>query len=214
MENWLTQRTIVARWFVAVVLVGLMLAGTANGQSGFKLNEPKRSTAGYFLVATPELDRSRFSRTVILMLEHDSAGAMGLVVNRPIGRTRVAELLRTMGLDPDGVAGDLAIYSGGPVESERGFVLHSSDYKGKGTVAISRSLAITTRSEIIRELAAGRGPRESLVIFGYSGWGPGQLEDEMASGAWFTIPLDGALLFDKDQDRKWEKAVDRRGVQL
>ena len=185
MQNWLAQKVSIRWWFVGVVVMGLVLAGTATGQSRFRPNDPKRSTAGYFLVATPELDQSRFGRTVILMLEHDANGAMGFVVNRPIGRTRVAELLATMGLQPNGVAGELAIHSGGPVEPERGYVLHSSDYKGKGTTAISRSLAVTTRSEIIRELAAGKGPRESLVIFGYSGWGPGQLEDEMAAGAWF-----------------------------
>jgi len=214
MEIGLGRKNIAAGCFVAWVVVGLALVATAYGQARFRPSVPIRSTAGYFLVATPELDRSRFGRSVILMLEHDSAGAMGLVVNRPIGRTRVAELLSTMGLEPDGVAGELSIYSGGPVEPERGFVLHSSDYQGKGTTSINRSLAITTRSEIIRELAAGKGPRESLVIFGYSGWGPGQLENEMERGSWFTIPLDGELLFDKDQGRKWEKAVDRRGVEL
>jgi len=194
--------------------MGIVLAGAATGQTRFKPKRANRSTAGYFLVATPQLDHSRFGRTVILMLEHDSEGAMGLVVNRPIGRTPVAELLGTMGLEPAGVRGELAVYSGGPVEPERGFVLHSSDYKGKGTTIINSSLGLTTRSEVLRELAAGRGPRKSLVIFGYSGWGPGQLENEMASDSWFTIPLDVELLFDEDQDRMWEKAVDRRGVEL
>ena len=199
-------------WGFAVLLVGgVILTGSAKAQAQHRVF---RSTAGYLLVATPQLDHSNFGRTVILMLEHDADGAMGLVVNRRIGRTRAADLLSTMGLAPAGQRGEVDIYSGGPVEQERGFVLHSPDYKGPGTTVINHSLAVTTRSEVIRELANGRGPKQSMVIFGYAGWGPGQLDDEIAAGAWFTIPLDTTLVFDKDPDRKWEKAMDRRGIEL
>jgi len=199
-------------WLAVLFAAAVGIVGSAAvwSQSG----PSTQSTAGYLLVATPELDRSVFSRTVIFMLEHNSEGAMGLVVNRPVGRTPVAELLSTMGLEAAGLRGELEVFSGGPVEQGRGFVLHSSDYKGRGTTIINRHLGVTTRSEVIRELAAGKGPKESMVIFGYAGWGPGQLEQEMDSGAWFTIPLDTALVFDQDQERKWSRAMDRRGIEL
>lgn len=200
-------------WWLAALLTVAMFVPVESTESA-QFHTPDESTAGYLLVATPELDGSNFGRTVIFMLEHDENGAMGLVVNRPIGRTGAADLLRTMGLEAGGLEGELEVFSGGPVESGRGFVLHSPDYKGDGTTMVHHSLAVTTRSEVIRELAAGRGPSESLIIFGYAGWAPGQLEGEMEAGAWFTIPLDTGLVFGKDPSRKWEEAMDRRGIEL
>jgi len=207
------RRGLVRCWlFILFIATAIALLSPAQGLSQFVPNN--RSTAGYLLVATPELDHSRFGRTVIVMLEHDSEGAMGFVVNRPLGQAPVAELLGTMGLERAGLRGEVEVFWGGPVEPGRGFVLHSADYEGEGTTLVNRSLGVTTRSEVIRELAAGRGPSESMIIFGYAGWAPGQLENEMASGAWFTIPLDTGLVFDEDQAGKWKKAMDRRGIPL
>lgn len=201
-------------WCLASVLTLIGIAFLGSVGEGAQFHTPDQSTAGYLLVATPDLDGSSFGRTVIVMLEHDAQGAMGLVVNRPIGRTHAADLLSTMGLEPGRLETELEVYSGGPVEPGRGFVLHSPDYEGEGTTIVNHSLAVTTRSEVIRELAAGRGPKQSMIIFGYAGWGPGQLEDEMEAGAWFTIPLDTALIFDKDPDDKWDEAMERRGIEL
>lgn len=174
----------------------------------------KTFLTGYLLVATPLLRDPNFTRTVVFILEHEKNGAMGLVVNRSLGTTLFSELLSQMGEASEKSSGTVALYYGGPVEPERGFVLHTSDYEGQGTVSLNKSLSLTTRPEILRDMAAGRGPSQSMVIFGYAGWGPGQLEAEIAEGAWFSIPLDITLLFDPDLRGKWEEALDRRGTPL
>jgi putative transcriptional regulator len=151
------------------------------------------SLAGQLLVASPSMRDPRFARTVILMVRHDKTGAMGLVINRPVGERALAELLNAFGESPPAAGGGVRIFAGGPVQPELG-----------------ASMAMTASRDIFRDLIAGTGPGKSLFAFGYSGWGPGQLEGELSQNAWFTAPADVALVFDADRDKVWELAMERR----
>lgn len=163
------------------------------------------SLAGQFLVATPSMGDPRFDRTVILMVAHDQNGALGLVINRLIGARPIATLLQRLGeQDTSGVTGNVRVFSGGPVQPGVGFVIHSTDYHRAQTLDIDKRVALTSSREIIHDIGNGSGPKQSLIAFGYAGWGPGQLEDEMKNRVWVTAPVDLKLIFDEDRDKLWE----------
>ena len=168
------------------------------------------SFVGQLLVASPAMRDPRFARTVILMVRHDKDGALGLVINRPVGERPLADLLKAFGESAPETSVRVRIFAGGPVQPEIGFVLHSSDYRLPDTVAIGAAMAMTSSRNIFRDLAAGAGPGKSLLAFGYSGWGAGQLEGELKANAWFTASADVALVFDADRERVWDLAVQRR----
>ncbi len=170
--------------------------------------------SGQLLVASPEMRDPRFAGTVIFMVRHDSHGAMGLVINRLLGSGSVAELLRVFGLEDDDAKGTIRMHYGGPVEPQYGFVLHSTDYARDGTILVNKDVAMTSEVEVLRAISRGKGPRRSLFAFGYAGWGPGQLEGELARKAWITVPADKGILFDDDLDSKWQRAMARRGFDL
>ena len=136
---------------------------------------------GQLLIAAPGIGDPRFDGAVIYMIHHDKDGAVGLAINRPVGQHKLAELLEALGQDAKGV-GDASerVFAGGPVQPEIGFVLHTSDYKDDRTIAVDARFAVTSDTKILRAIAAGKGPKKSLIVFGYAGWGPGQLEDEMS----------------------------------
>ncbi|MBI2999458.1 MAG: YqgE/AlgH family protein [Deltaproteobacteria bacterium] len=167
---------------------------------------------GQLLVATPEMGDPRFAETIVYIVEHDQNGAMGLVINRPLAKGPIADLLRGLGVESRAARGEIVIHYGGPVEHETAYVLHSDDYAGKGTTVVGGGVAVTVDTEIVRAIAEGKGPRQSLFIFGYAGWAPGQLEAEIRANAWFTIPAEKKLIFDDDPETKWEHAMARRKV--
>jgi len=170
----------------------------------------RTSLAGQLLVAAPSMDDPRFAGAVILIVEHGPAGAMGVVVNRPIGERPLAGLLDALGQKEGDVAGDVRVFSGGPVQPELGFVVHSSDYQRPETVAITDRLSMTASVAILQDIAAKKGPAKALVAFGYAGWGPGQLEHEIELSAWGLAEADPALVFDEDRDKVWDLAWKRR----
>jgi putative transcriptional regulator len=175
----------------------------------------QESVTGRLLVATPELDDPNFDHTIVYMVEHDGSGAMGLVLNRVLGKGPVAELLEGLGIEGEvDPAAEIEVHYGGPVESGRGFVLHSPDYTGENTVVLSDLVALTTSLDVLSAIAAGNGPKRSLFALGYAGWAPGQLEAELAVGAWVVVEADEALLFDDETDSKWQRALDRQGIDL
>ena len=167
---------------------------------------------GQLLVATPEMNDPHFSQTVIYMIEHSENGAMGLVINRPLAKGPITDLLKGLEAEDEEAKGEIIIHSGGPVEPRKAFVLHSDDYADKATTAVGGGLALTTDVEIVRAIGRGKGPRRSIFVLGYAGWAPGQLEDEIRAGGWFTIPADEKLILDGDFTTKWERAVARRKV--
>jgi putative transcriptional regulator len=154
----------------------------------------------------------RFAESVIYLIRHDGTGAMGLVVNRPIAQGPLADLLKALGQKGETGDGTVRIHFGGPVESESLFILHSNDYAAKTTMFVGNGLGVSGGDDILQAIARGQGPRQTLFIFGYAGWGPGQLEAEIKSGAWFTIPAETALIFDDQAETKWDRATAKRKV--
>jgi putative transcriptional regulator len=172
------------------------------------------SLTGQLLVAEPGMPDPRFAETVVVLVRHDEAGAFGLVINRRLGIRPIATVMKSLGLDPDNTKGEMTIHYGGPVEPSLGFVLHSTDYGRAGTLKVTDGIALTAEPEIVRDIAQGRGPHRSLFALGYAGWGPGQLEEEIRLGTWFTVPADDDLIFDDSIGTKWKRASARRGIDL
>ena len=169
-----------------------------------------RSLAGQLLIASPEMGDPRFARTVILMVTHDRNGAFGIVINRPIGERPIAQIFEALGEDATGIEGNVRVFAGGPVETRQGFVLHSGEYRRAETHVVKERFAMTTSLGALRDIAAKKGPRKTIVAFGYSGWSPGQLENELRQNAWLVAPADEVLVFDDDRDAVWDKAMARR----
>ena len=169
---------------------------------------------GQLLVASPTMGDPRFVQSVILMVRHDRNGALGIVINRPLGDRPLAKLLEALGDKEAGVTGTVRIFAGGPVQPDIGFVLHSADYHRADTVDIDGHVAMTSSREILRDIGNQRGPNKSLIAFGYAGWALGQLEGELAHGFWFTTPQDAKLVFDDDRDAVWDHAMKRRTQDL
>ncbi len=205
------RRFLAALFALLAVLLGLT-PGTP-GRAAPTLGDGGGSLAGRLLVASENMGDPRFRNTVILMVEHNAGGAMGLIVNVPLGAIPVAPLFERLGLAP-GAAGEIAVYYGGPVESERGFLLHSADVVVDGSILVGEGVAMTAEAEMMDKIGRGEGPERSLFAFGYSGWGPQQLESEFARDVWFTIPFDPARVFAADPARSWERAAARRGLDL
>jgi putative transcriptional regulator len=176
---------------------------------------PERvSLAGQLLIASPTIADPRFDHTVVLVVRHDQNGAFGIIVNRPAEDRPIASLLEMLGEKDTTVGGMVHIFAGGPVQPEIGFVLHSTDYHRSGTLDIDARVALTSSPEILRDIGNNKGPKKSLVAFGYAGWRPGQLEDELGRRTWFTAPEEPKLIFDDDRDKVWEHAFSRRTEDL
>ena len=207
------------RWLAVLGgLAGLLAFGAGvpgmqgNGASPMR---PKGSgLAGQLLVATDALSDPRFAHSVVYMIQHDGGGAMGLIINRPVGKTPLAKLLGELGVNNQGISRDIRVHYGGPVDPGRGFTLHTSDYAIEGTQVVGEGIAVTVDPEILRDIGLGKGPRLALLAVGYAGWAPGQLEAEIKAGAWIAVPADEPLLFDEDYPTKWERATARRMFNL
>jgi putative transcriptional regulator len=169
---------------------------------------------GQLLVATPEMRDPRFVETVIYMVKHSAEGAFGLVINRPLAKGPVEDLLKGFGIDSSGAKGEIIVHYGGPVSPRAGFVLHSDDVLLEESAKVANGIAMTSDPKLIEAMAQGKGPRQSLFIMGYAGWAPGQLEGELKAGSWFVVSGDRALIFGQDADRKWQQAIDKRKIPL
>ena len=206
---------------MSVQRLGLIAAAVSLSATLVYAALPERSevpeqtfVTGQLLVASPTMGDPRFVQTVILMVRHDRNGALGIVINRPLGDRPLAKLLEALGDKEAGVTGTVRIFAGGPVQPDVGFVLHSADYHRADTVDIDGHVAMTSSHEILRDIGNQRGPNKSLIAFGYAGWAPGQLEGELAHGFWFTTPQDAKLVFDDDRDAVWDHAMKRRTQDL
>ena len=169
---------------------------------------------GQLLVAAPGMGDPRFVRTVMVMIEHGIGGALGVAINRPVADRPIAELLRATGEDPGDAKGSLTVFLGGPVEPAVGFVVHARDYHLSETLVLDDHLAVTQPRLVLRDIAAGRGPRKYLFMLGYAGWGPNQLEAELSLGAWVTVSESPELVFDMDRAKVWQAALARRTMSL
>ena len=171
--------------------------------------------SGKLLIAMPGIGDPRFERAVILVCAHDEEHAMGLTVNRPVEGLMLADLLDRLDiatLSETAPGLDDPILIGGPVERERGFVLHTGDYHSENSLPVAEDLALTATREVLETLAHGAGPRRSVMALGYAGWGAGQLEQEIRDNVWLTCTADEALLFGDDHDHKWSQALAKLGI--
>ncbi len=172
------------------------------------------SLKNQLLIAMPMLQDPNFARTVTYICEHGEHGAMGIVLNRPT-ELRLADVLQHMDIEGDpGPLAEQTVYLGGPVEEERGFVLHTPTTPWLSTLAVDEQISITTSRDILEAMALGSGPAQTLVALGYAGWGAGQLEQELQQNAWLSGPVDSSILFDLPADQRWEAAARLLGIDV
>ncbi len=167
---------------------------------------------GHLLVAMPGMRDPRFEKTVIYLCAHNADGAMGLVVNRVLESLSFPDLLTQLDIQPVGLGEEIRVHFGGPVETGRGFVLHSADYIQPATMSVDGRISLTATIDILRAIAEGGGPRSCMLALGYAGWGPGQLDNEIKMNGWLHVDADEALVFDDDLDTKWERALAKIGI--
>lgn len=167
---------------------------------------------GQMLVAMPGMQDDRFHQSVIYLCAHSDEGAMGLVVNQHLESLTFPDLLEQLGIVPSFGCDQINVHFGGPVESGRGFVLHTPDYVQDSTMVVDEEIALTATVDILRAIADGAGPRHHILALGYSGWGPGQLDDEIRANGWLTVEPDADLVFGLELDSKWERAMTKIGV--
>ena len=194
---------------VSSLLVVLMIFGTAPS-----VHSDTASLAGQLLIAAPTIGDPRFAHAVVLMVRHDKEGAFGIVINRPVGERSIADLLEATGKDDTEVAGIVRVFAGGPVQPELGFVVHSAEYRRTETVDVDGRVAMTASRQILLDIGHSQGPEKALFALGYAGWGPGQLEGELARNSWFTTPEEPKLVFDDDRGNLWDEAMARRTREL
>ena len=168
--------------------------------------------SGQLLVAMPGMTDPRFERSVIYVCAHNEEGAMGLVVNKQADEIDFPELLSQLEIETEGVKEPIPVLVGGPVETGRGFVLHSLDYRQDSTLEVSDDVGLTATVDILRSIAEGEGPAHSLLTLGYAGWSAGQLDDEIQANGWLNVSADISLLFDGALGEKWDRAVRKVGI--
>ncbi|MDO8978563.1 MAG: YqgE/AlgH family protein [Afipia sp.] len=177
---------------------------------------------GQLLIAMPVMDDERFARSVIYLCAHSSEGAMGIIVNRPAGSIDFPQLLVQLDIINKadqiklrGSAEDMKVLKGGPVDTSRGFVLHSSDFFIKdATLPIDDGICLTATLDILKAIAAGSGPKHAVLALGYAGWAPGQLENEIQHNGWLHCPADADLIFGLDAEDKYQRALEKIGIDL
>jgi len=168
---------------------------------------------GMLLIALPGIGDQRFSRSVILVCAHSPEFAMGIVLNKPMDHLRLPQLLEQLDVPIETDVPDTFVLDGGPVSSDRGFVLHTDDVYSEGaTLPVEGEICMTATRDILHAMGSSHPPRRSILALGYSGWGAGQLEAELAENAWLVCDLDPELIFSSEHESKWRHALGRLGI--
>ncbi|NRB20889.1 MAG: YqgE/AlgH family protein [Rhodobacteraceae bacterium] len=169
---------------------------------------------GKLLIAMPGMGDERFEHTVVFLCSHTKDGAMGLIVNKTAPEVELGDLLRQLDIKPVPVSrGQIPVRFGGPVETQRGFVLHTPDYEASlNSLHVTEVFSMTATLDILEDIAIGKGPDQVLMMLGYAGWGAGQLENEIGMNGWLTVAATAALVFDTEDDQKWGAALQSIGV--
>lgn len=176
--------------------------------------DPSVSLANQFLIAMPAMQDPNFSQTVTLICQHNDEGALGIVINRTVNLT-VGDVLDQMQIAKDEFVNPFApVHYGGPVQTERGFILHEDVGNWDSTLPVATDIGLTTSRDILEAIALNQGPRRSLVALGYAGWGSGQLEREIRENAWLSGPASADLIFTTPVEHRWERAASLLGVDL
>jgi len=192
----------------------LLISAAPAAQSSATAAESDRFLAGQLLIATPEMKDPRFVETVIYMVKHNAEGAMGLVINKPLAKGSLDDLLKGFGVETKSSQRELVIHYGGPVGTRQGFLLHTDDTLLDSSTKVADGIAMTTDVGMLEAIGRGKGPRQWLFILGYAGWASGQLEMELKANSWFVIRGDKPLIFGGDADKKWRQAMDKRQIPL
>jgi putative transcriptional regulator len=174
-------------------------------------SSPAATLVGRFLVAAPSMPDERFQKSVVFICKHDDDGALGIIVNNKVDDLPLGQVYKQLGIAVPKAVADWPVLFGGPVETSRGLVLHSADYRRDETLLIDGGMALTASLEILRDMADGSGPKKAWLALGHSGWAPGQLDREMQDNAWLVVDGDPELVFDVDLTAKWQRALDRLG---
>lgn len=171
--------------------------------------------AGQLLVATPLVNSTGFSHSVIFLCAHNAEGAMGIIINHIIGNMSYRELFDQLSIEEGENVPGLPVHYGGPVEINRGFVIyHFDDLPYPDTLIATGNIAISSSIHVLRDIAAGKGPKERILALGYAGWGPGQLESEIESNSWISVPASRELIFETENETKWKKAAQSQGIDI
>lgn len=217
-------------WMILVFGALVLLAAAATAADKPPAADP---APGQLIVAAATMQDPRFQHSVILLLRHDKTGAFGIIINHPIAERPLADVLASIAgkdgkkggasSDPGSnqgeekttpVEGTIRVFFGGPVEPQFGFVIHRADYHRPGTLAVNKELAMTANKDVLLDIAHHKGSAKYLFTLGYAGWGPGQLEGEVARRDWFTAPAEPDLVFDAPRDTVWDKALASRTREL
>jgi len=194
-------------WFALFYL----LPDTLPGQSG---KAAENFQQGQILVANPRMRDPRFTETVIFLCSHDSTGAFGLILNRPVDKLPAKKVLDAFGIDLADVKGDFRVRLGGPVELQSAFLLHHENFGKEFQICQGHGIAVTSNPEVLKSLTDEAGPKRSILFFGYAGWGSGQLENELARKDWSIAPGNREILFDRDLDTLWRRTMEKKILDL
>lgn len=191
-----------------VPLAHLCKASHPNG-----MVEIASNLVGRLLISMPDMSDPRFAQSVVYICAHSEEGAMGLIVNKPQPKVRFGDLLKQLDIPQLDDSRDIRVHFGGPVEVTRGFVLHTADYNsGIGTLEVAEGIGMTATLDVLEDIAHGKGPVTSMLALGYSGWGPGQLESEIAENGWLTGEARNDILFGRANEHKWNAALKVMGI--
>ena len=211
------MRKIILLFFIITIALFNNVIGSAEGPKNYLKGKFYNSVKNHFLIATEKMTDSRFSKTVIIMLESDENGAWGLTINKRLGTMPIALLidpsLNTSEEREELFELNIPIFWGGPVDPKEIFILHSNEYKSKSTIKYE-NISISQDYEILFDIAKNQGPKKSLVILGYSGWGKGQLEGEMERDHWILSDIDLDITFDEESKTKWNKAIKNSFIKI
>ena len=184
---------------------------------GQTIDQSKQTQLGslrnQFLIAMPSLNESIFSHTITYICDHSEDGAMGLVINQPLG-IDMSEIFKQLDYNSSGSHSLEPVLCGGPVQPERGFILHSPERRWESSLAVSDDIMLTASRDIIEAISHDQGPQKFLVTLGYAGWGAGQLEEEIANNAWLTLPANPSIIFDTPLEQRWSAASKSLGIDL
>ena len=169
---------------------------------------------GKLLIAMPGMTDPRFAKSVVYICAHGEEGAMGLMINRNLGAMKFPDLLEQLDIPLGPIGKDISVKFGGPVESGRGFVLHSSEYVLESTLVIDGDISLTATVDVLKAITHGRGPHRYLLTLGYAGWAAGQLDDEIMDNGWLTVEADADLVFDENLGTKWDNAIAKIGIDV
>ena len=178
----------------------------------YQEHKPNHFLTGKILIATPMMDDTRFAHTIVLICQHDDEHAVGIVLNRHVSDVSLNDLFESLQLFDGQTKLEGQILDGGPCQKECGFVLHSDDWLGPESSIICKGIALNSSKQILNEIVCGNPPRQFSIALGYSGWGAGQLEDELAQNIWLVANADCEIVFSKDHGQKWQKMMKKIGV--